>query len=770
MLTIEFRRMSLALLLVGSLGAGACKGQIGGSQTPSGSGNSSGGGGSGGTGAITGGGPTMVDPGNPTATTTPIAAALATPICRKVKDLLVGSACTDDDVNTLTTMGAAGLQQLISTWMTDTTYQAKFSGKLVPFFRNMFQQTGFTATQDFKNQLLQNGGFDFGPYGTSAVGDDVYFKLVQNLQDSFALTAWQMVSEGDPFTNVLTTQRFVMTTGLKSVYTQIEMADDEPYNFSGGRNATPKLQWKLDYVDTIPLTDALNPSSPNYMIFDDEKPASGKTGFGGGGFTTCQGVGDAASGTTVPVVTFGASGTGVQTTTGGVAQLFQRIIGYTPRYPFAATPDCWEHSSKPYMTDADVADWGWVTIMPKQSGDSYIQPYDLPSLRTATTLKLVLPRVGFYTTPAFLALWNTNDSNQHRVTANQTLLAALGQSFTSDSTITPLSEAGLDAAHTTTSGECYGCHKSLDPLRMFWGNQLDFNDRNDFVAQPFNGAQPNPRPAAGYVSGFAFGDVNNNTAGTSMASLGSLLLMVTDQDPTSPLPLFPIAVTQQLCYWANSNACNTSDPEFRRVVSAFISSNYNFPALIKELFASPLITGVGATATYPLDSNGSATVPISIARQAHLCAALSNRLGVADLCALGAAVPTTAQNATLTIAGSIAADAFSRGAQTPVTPAGPDLFYRAASEMLCENVAVQVVDPSGGATAVFSSSDVTTALPKMVENVMGINVSDPLHDQLVKLLQTHYTAVTTAKGTATNALRSTFALACESPTSLGIGL
>ncbi len=68
------------------------------------------------------------------------------------------------------------------------------------------------------------------------------------------MTAWQMVKEGtEPFSDVLTTQKFMMTTGLMSLYTQIEMPDDEPYNFSGGANTTTKLQWKLDYVNTIPL-------------------------------------------------------------------------------------------------------------------------------------------------------------------------------------------------------------------------------------------------------------------------------------------------------------------------------------------------------------------------------------------------------------------------------------------------------------------------------------------------------------------------------------
>ncbi|HLK88242.1 MAG TPA: hypothetical protein VKZ18_00030, partial [Polyangia bacterium] len=721
--------MSLALLLVASSGYG-CQGKIGdtgsgnggssgsgnGGSNGSGNGGSNGSGGSNGTGSggssVGSGGNGNVDAGGVTVKPTTFTPALAGPTCRKIKDLLVGMPCSDADVTTVQSMGAAGLQQLIITWMTDPSFQPQFQGKMIPFFRNLFQQVGFTPTQDFKNQLLENGGFDFGPFGTAAVGDDVYFKLVQNLQDSFALTAWQMVKEGtEPFSDVLTTQRFVMTTGLMSLYTQVEMPDDEPYNFSGGANTNSKLAWKLDYVDTITLEDALNPSSANYMVFDDEKPANPGNSFlfgGSGGFTTCQGVGT-GSATTVQFGGTSSGSSGFSNPTGGYAQLFQRLIGYTPRYPFVASPTCWEHPSKPYMTDSDVSDWRWVTIAPKQSGDSYVQPYDLPSLRKLSTIKLSMPRVGFFTTPAFLALWNTNDSNQHRVTMNQTLLASLGQSFTSDNNLTPLSEVGLASSHTTTTGECYGCHKSLDPMRMFFGNQYDFNDRNDFVKNPFNGSQPNPRPASPLQAAFAFGDVNwaSPSGGTDMTGLGPLLLQVTDQDTTDaggPLPLFALSVAQQLCYWANSNACLPNDPAFRTIVGDFVNSKYNFPSLVKELFSSPLLTGASATTTYGGDSNGNENVPISIARQSHFCAALSNRMGISDICALQAAVPTTAQNTTLQIAGSVAADAFSRGSQTPVTPAYPDLFYRAASEELCENVAKLVVDVSGSPYTSSSTS------------------------------------------------------------------
>ena len=180
--------------------------------------------------------------------------------CRKVKNLLVGLACTDADIATINQSGIAGLKSLINTWMTDATFEPFFQGKMVGFFRNAFQQVGFVPTEDFKPQLLENGGFDFGPLGASAVGDDAFARIVQNLQDSFALTALQTVIEGRPFTDVVTTQRFMMTTALKSLYLQIEMPNDQPYSF-----AVPtanKLAWKVEYsTRDIPLTNTLNADS-----------------------------------------------------------------------------------------------------------------------------------------------------------------------------------------------------------------------------------------------------------------------------------------------------------------------------------------------------------------------------------------------------------------------------------------------------------------------------------------------------------------------------
>ena len=202
----------------------------------------------------------------------PVAAAVAV---RKVKNLLTGMPATDADVMTATTMGAAGMQTLINTWMTDSQYTALFQAKMVTFFRNFFQQTGFAPLDDFKPQLLVNGGFDFGPFGLGAVGDDAYYRLVQNLQDSFALTAWQTVAEGKPFTDVLTTQRFMMTTGLKSLYVQTETKADAPTY--GTNTNMPAWTVNFDRTNTANVNNLTADLAS--MVFSDQAATDDRVGI-----------------------------------------------------------------------------------------------------------------------------------------------------------------------------------------------------------------------------------------------------------------------------------------------------------------------------------------------------------------------------------------------------------------------------------------------------------------------------------------------------------
>ncbi len=634
---------------------------------------------------------------------------------RKIKGVLTGLAPTDAEVAAATSPTA--LQALIDTW----TATPQFQDKMILFFQNAYQQSSL-AVLDYEFQLRKRpGAFDL-PY--AIFGDNAFPLLFKNLKESFARTVLALIAEGRPYTDILTTQRFMMTTALKSMYMQIEMPYDiHTFNFQFNHGTRPAI------------ADTLDPASPNYLVFGYAAPGT-TTGRGPSG-TNCAG--DATKVSTYP----------------GSTNLFHVLLGVVDRDSTnngqgSTNLGCFEHAIQPYFTAQDLSDWQMVTI---SNTGTPIVSYNLPALRTATTLPSRLPRVSFFTTPAFLAVWNTNDSNQHRVTANQALLAALGQGFTNATTAFPAppSSVGLDGAHAVAGTTCFICHKSLDPMRLFWQNQFDFNDQV-------------PARVTSTAASFGFGDVMKN--GASLVDFGTFLGQVTDtQVAAQPVNRFALATTQHLCFFANSAACEETDPEMRRVALAFQSSGYNFKTLVRELFSSPLVTDWASTATFVADG-----VTISVARRDQLCAALSNRLGKADLCEIAMPTPTGVTTATNRLAGSIPADAFSRGSQLPVTPPDPNLFYRAASELVCEAVAAKVVDGPAATNLYTSATGSAAAIPDMVVKVMGLPASDPHYAGALKALQDHYAAAVAAKSTTTSSLRSTFAAACQSPTSLSLGI
>ena len=748
-------------------GSSAGSGNGAGSDTPMGAGGSSAGSGgngvagdamaSGGTGNYeTGGTNTGPDP------VLPMEAVELRAQLRKVKGLLTGVAPTEAEVQQVVSAPDAeqAIQALIDTWISpDNELYGFFKDKMLVFFTNTFQQKGYTPTEDFKPQLLENGGFDLGPIGV--YGDDAFPKLNQNIQESFARTAFMIMENGQPFTDVLTTRTYMMTTALMSLYIQVEMPNDQPFNFGG--NDDERLAWQIDMTgvgaEGSPTdADRVSPQHPieeavGTMLFDDQPPATQGASFGNFG------------GTCVPEIKAEE----------GYSLLFQRLFGYTQRTPFSANIECIEHGSLPYYTAQDLSDWRPVTI---SDGADHPEMFDLPALRTTNALGLALPRVSFFTTPAYLAIWQTNDSNKHRVTANQTLLVALGQALTSENEIVPVSTVGLEPSHSPEANlECYGCHKILDPLKQFWESYYDFSDRNDFPTFRFGSDNVQPNRTNG--GSLQFGNVVQE--GRTLGDLGTLLAQVTDTNTNvadsslQTLSRFAISFTQKLCYYADSAACAENDPEFRRVAKVFQDSNFDFKALIRELFASPLVTGAAHTATFDQRN-----VVVSVARKDQLCQALSNRLGKPDLCAQNVAFPfsngfggpsgnTTLSNqlAIFRIAGAMPADGFSRGSEQPVGAADPTLFYRAASELICETVALQVVDVDG--ETMFRSSDLAASLDRMVQTIIGYAPGDPLYAGALEILNAHYQEALDGHN-ATQALQSTFSLACQSPTSVSFGL
>ncbi len=686
---------------------------------------------------------------------------------RKVKGLLTGLAPTEAEVQSVATAPDpdAALKTLIDTW-TDPShpeFYGFFKDKFITFFTNAFEQIGFAPTEDFKGQLLEYGGFDLNPL--YIYGDDAFPKLVQNLQESFARTAFDIMEKKQPFSNVLTTRTYMMTTALASLYIQIENPNDAPL----GGTAKNSLKWQIDMTQVgskssptdgdrvankLPMDgSATDPTKT--LIFDDQPPAMGDSGFGGN---------------------FGGTCTPEIKTEPGYAILFQRLFGFTPRTPLSAAIQCIEHESLPYYTAMDLSDWRPITIT---DGKMAPEMYDLPTLRKTTTIGLALPRVSFFTTPAFMATFTTNDSNKHRVTANQTLLVALGEGLTSDNSINPVSNVGLEPDHSPDSDpQCYGCHKVLDPMKQFWESYYDFSDRNDFPTFRFGSTNVQPDRTNG--GALAFGDVN--AKGTTLTDLGTLLGTVTDTvaDPNAPqmdsslttLNRFALAFTQKLCYFADSAACTESDPEFRRIVKVFQDSNYDFKTMLRELLSSPLVTAKSDTYTFKQRD-----VVVSVARKDQFCQELSNKLGLSDVCGLHVAFPysngysqsntsySTAK-AMNRLAGAMPADGFARGSEVPVTLADPTLFYRAATELVCESVAPTVVDVTN---APFQSSNLDAAFDSMVQNLMGYASGDPKYAPAVQILKDHYTEALSGHN-ATQALQSTFSLACQAPTSVSFGL
>jgi len=208
-----------------------------------------------------------------------------------------------------------------------------------------------------------------------------------------------------------------------------------------------------------------------------------------------------------------------------------------------------------------------------------------------------------------------------------------------------------------------------------------------------------------------------------------------------------------------------SDPELIRIANVFQTSGYNWKTLVRELFSSPLLTYATETQT-----TLAAGDTLSIARRDQYCTVLSNRLGLPDVCGQLAVAPTAAQSGVAQVASLMAADTYYRAAELPSLPTAPDLFFRASTEAMCALVALQVVDVTPG-TSRYVSANPTVAITDMVANVMGIPPGDPRSAMATQILTDHFTTAKATSGvTPGDALRSTFDLACLSPSSVIVGL
>ncbi len=659
----------------------------------------------------------------------------------KVKNLMIGEPATEEEIDAVEKNPAA-LRDMVHTWFVAPKAQTK----LFSFFQKAFQQTQLTI-----NDFVDQGGI-------ANLQDQT---VINAARDMLALTVLDDFKLKLPFTNSVTTHEFMMTPALMAFYLYIDqtMADDANKITPSVPKPDGSISTTFDvwatYVDPalnmpITLDQTLNPTSPRYLHFP--VPAQ---------FGCAMPVLDATG-----HVTLDAAGKVITTPmpyserhyNNKTSAAFAMLFGNAPMGGVAAEqpqpppipadvpdadkgkykPNCdGAQNFKPTFLTAEDSVWRRVTIRAPMAGEALTPFYDLKALRGAKVLVARMPRVGFFTTPAFFANWQTNKSNQARDVMNQTLVVALGKSINPvDKGTTTVLDMG-DGNHSDPTGPCYGCHQTMDPMRVIFRKNFTYN----YHIQ---------KDTAQTVKDGAFDFLGEKSKLSSLDDLAQT--MITH-------PNFSTAWAQKLCYYANSDACSEDDPEFIRIAQAFVDSKFDFQTLVAELFSSPIITGAEKTKT-----RTDLGETVSVARQDHLCASLTNRLKLPTNICASITDATKAQ----AVRNNIPLDGYLRGAEAPALSTDPTMFFRGASETICRIAADLTIDKTP--MNLYNSGKKDQAIGDFVANIMGLASGDPTVTEATKILQDHYAAAVTAGATPTQALTSTFVLACTSPTSLAMGL
>jgi hypothetical protein len=735
-----------ASALVASTVAIACTGTL--DTLPSGSINS---GGASATGTSGSGGSGASPDDADAAAEIPFEAVPARVYVAKVKNLMLGLPATEDEIAAVE-QDPTALRAMVDAWFVRPEAQAK----LGTFFQKAFQQT----------QISQNDFFD-----QLSVDNLTALPVFTQAQESMSRTALKVIAEGKPFTDTVTTHTFMMTPTLMSLYLALDQAQVDDNNkpttslpMPDGSLSTTQAFWvtyqpPLDPAampvvqNPIPLTDTIDPASPNFMHFATSTPFKcSMPQLDDTGHVVVDDKGNAVK----------ADVLYNQRKYTSVSAAFLALFGWASRNyvsdpadangpPTLVVPADVTADKKPLyqyncsggvaftassITAQDVI-WRPVTVRLAKAGEPLTPFYDLPTLRQANEIVVRTPRVGFFSTPAFFANWTTNNSNQHRDTLNQSLIVGLGRSINPvDKGTSTVLDNGKDGQHSDPTSPCYSCHQTMDPMRNIFRQAYTYSYH----------AQHDP---AQTFSTATFDYLGEKAALTSFDDFANAIVNH---------PLYPVAWAQKLCYYANSSGCTEDDPEFKRVVKAFVDSKHDFHTLLLELFSSPLVTGESASKTWR-----DVGETVSISRQDHFCAALTNRLQLATSLCVGITDNTTK----IAVANNVPLDGYLRGAEAPALSTAQTPFYRGATESLCAYAASLTVDKGKSR---YDSTKKDSAITDFVANIMGITSADPNSAAVTQLLQDHYAAAIAAKASPTDALKSTFIVACLAPTSVALGL
>ncbi|NJK88313.1 MAG: hypothetical protein HC923_02245 [Myxococcales bacterium] len=603
----------------------------------------------------------------------------------KTKSLLTGGALDDAEIAQILTEGADP-RSLVEAWLDEP--MAKET--LLRFFGTALQQDG----------LEMEGFATMFDEASMNLGGDYEGRLIRNFRESLPRTMLQVMEAGEPFSRVVSTRGFMMTTAMITTlaYWDARPVDDAGVGRYRGIPAIDRVTFHRDRV--IARADSFNPSHPDFMHFS--QPEMDANCPGNGAYSRDRKA---------------------------------DLHAYRVMFGRADNEICSDEDVEPLMTPQDFEDWRWVEVLPATNPGSRTSWLDVSAIRSSSQLRTGTPRVGFFTSPAFLGGWLTNDANAFRLNLNQTLIVALGRSFEEQDVAIPAFDDALDGEHAVPGTSCYGCHSRLDPMRQFF--------RQSFTV--WNHEQMDAEVEA-IPAEFLFAGVR--ASGFGVEALGDIL---------ASHPQFPRAWVQKVCTTMTSSEC-PEGAEFDAVAAAFVESGLDFRVMLVELLVSPLVTG------HECVENGSG-MATSIRRSRYFCQLLEERLDFPSACSFSRTVSDLVE--------SIPDDGFSRAAVEPVIISQDDLFIRSAVEKICEQLAKNRVR-----TELFPVNEPQVALTNIVERLMGLAPSHPHHDEVSTLLSEHF-AEAQAQALLINggnayrarqtALQSAFMIGCASPQVAGIG-
>lgn len=419
----------------------------------------------------------------------------------------------------------------------------------------------------------------------------------------------------------------------------------------------------------------------------------------------------------------------------------------------------------PSVEPSDYNDWRTVTLLQGtapvayERSDSFMAT--VRAIQDGDTYTLLAPRVGFFNTPSFIFNWETNPSNQFRITTNQTLLTAIGLTFEAGDTTLPNHAEGIHETHAKPGTDCYGCHKFMDPMRNVFAKY--YHNKNMRALESHGDQNPD----------FAFQGVSQNIS--TMDDFAAVL---------ASHPNFAFAWASKACQYFTSVECDKKYPDLvQELANNFSESGYKFKTLLVDLFTSSLVI-------YGPSDNSN--MLISINRRDHFCFAMNKR--IADISAQNGLLEVvdfcdSTTNYRASQVNLIPNDSYSRGGVALLQPTELDPFYIKSVEYLCDNRDWWLA--GNGAEKTFDRTNVTQSLDDLTQHVIGIPTSNEHYSDVRNALQRNYDITRASPVCASpqdidinyttspacglglsqqRAMESMWRFACSAPTSIGLGL